>query len=120
MSENRRAHSRIELYALAEIQGEGFIEVLTAHNLSEGGVFLSARSDDCPWLVIGTIFDLTIALAHEGSDPELLVQAKGRVVHRDGGVAQGIYGIGVAFEEIDGDNRAQLSAMLVEARSQHK
>lgn len=119
MSENRRAYPRIELYAQVEIPREGHIEVLVAHNLSEGGVFLSARPDECRWLVAGTSFDLAIALADGGNDPvadELLVQAKGRVVHRDRGADRGIPGIGVTFEEIDDENRAQLRAMLVRAR----
>lgn len=121
MSENRRAHGRVELYAQVEIPREGHVEVLIAHNLSEGGVFLSARPHECPWLVAGTTFDLTIALSDDGTslaDLELLVQAKARVVHRDRGAARGIFGVGVIFEEIDEENRTQLLAMLAHARKQ--
>ncbi len=122
MSDNRRAHVRIELFAQVEIPREGHIEVLVAHNLSEGGVFLSARADECPWLVPGTTFDLAIALADEGAGPgddDLLVHAKGRVVHRDRGAAIGIHGVGVVFEQIDDENRRELRAMLVRARRNH-
>lgn len=122
MSTERRKHLRIALLAQVEIPHDGSVVLLTAYNLSEGGMFLAAAPHECPWLVAGASVELAIALAEEGGqepdEDDLLVQARGRVLWR---VAdQHPPGLGIAFEEMDEANRAQLSVMIDRARRRWK
>lgn len=120
----RREHARVELYAHVEVPHDGIIEILTIHDLSEGGVFLAARRGEFPWLAVGTHLDLTIAVSEaeeevpgeESSSGEdgALVPVRGHVVRRSG--SGGRPGVGVAFIGLDPASRARLRRIIARVR----
>jgi hypothetical protein len=111
----RRRHDRTIVAAEVEIVREREIEVLFALDLSEGGLFLSARPDESPWLTPSVPDLLSISLAE--LDDDLVVRARGRVMWRQDDSRGEMPGIGVAFEELDEGNRAALERMLAGARA---
>ena len=116
-TKDRRKHERVNLLAEVQIPHDQEIEFLFARDLSEGGVFLSARPDESPWLLPGVPVELTIALANEpGGAAGLAIHALGRVVWRQDRSTGNQPGIGVAFEQLDEQNRAKLLHVLAHVR----
>src|SRR5262245_30878418 len=103
MTRDRRRQERVPVLAEVEILRDGRVELHFALDLSEGGVFLSARSDESPWMTPGVPVALSIAIA---DGPDLVLFAHGRVVWRQDESSSDLPGIGIAFEEMTDANRA--------------
>jgi len=113
MTSDRRRLERVPVLAEVEVVRDGRVEVHFALDLSEGGAFLSARSDESPWMTPGVAVALSISIA---DGPELVLFARGRVVWRRDESSSDLPGIGIAFEEMTDANRAILHQLLAAAR----
>src|SRR5687767_8515598 len=112
----RRKHDRIELVAEVEIPHDDELEILFAHDLSEGGVFLAARPDESPWLLPGVPVDVAIALPGS-EDPGLVIRTRGRVVWRQDASSGNPPGIGVAFDVLDAETLSVIRRVLGRIRA---
>ena len=118
MRKERRKHERVHLLAEVQIPHDDDLEVLFGRDLSEGGIFLAAGPDESPWLLPGVPVDLTIALASEPGGPDgLTIKARGRVMWRLDRSSGAQPGIGVAFEQLDEENRDALLRVLAHVRA---
>jgi hypothetical protein len=114
MTRDRRQLERVPVLAEVEVLRDGHVELHFALDLSEGGLFLSARSSESPWMTPGTPISMSISIA-DGPAPVLF--ARGRVVWRQEESSTDLPGIGVAFDEMTDANRAILHQLLAAARA---
>lgn len=114
MTRDRRRLERVPVLAEVEVVRDGCVELHFALDLSEGGVFLSARSDESPWMTPGVQVALSISIT---DGPDRLLFARGRVAWRQDESASDMPGIGIAFEEMTDANRAILRQMIADARA---
>lgn len=84
---NRREHPRVELVATVEVAAGSEVMLLTAKNLSAGGVFLEGRPADYPALRRGTAVNMTIAMEATETPrpgapppPPLVARVHGKIV----------------------------------------
>jgi hypothetical protein len=123
--ENRRAHPRVELVATVEVAASGGdLIVLTATNLSMGGVFLEAKPSDHPVFRRGVLVDLSISLADSASvddtssaapPPPQVVRAKGKIVRIQMPAPDTPSGFGVVITELSKEDVPRLHALLAQA-----
>jgi PilZ domain len=124
--ENRRAHPRIELVATVEVAAGGDdLIVLTATNLSMGGVFLEANPSDYPVFRRGVIVDLSISLADSASvddksgghapPPPQVVRAKGKIVRIQMPAPDTPSGYGIVITDLPPSEVPRLHALLARA-----
>lgn len=114
MTRERRRLERVPVLAEVEVVHEGRVEVHFALDLSEGGVFLSAHSDESPWMTPGVPVALSISTA---DGPDRLIFARGRVAWRQDESTSDLPGIGIVFEEMTDANRATLRQMIADAKA---
>jgi hypothetical protein len=124
-TENRRAHPRVELVATVEVAAsDGELVVLTATNLSMGGVFLEANPLEHPTLRRGVLVDLSISLADsaDASDssphappPPQVVRAKGKIVRIQMPAPNIPSGYGLVITELPQAEVPRLHALLARA-----
>lgn len=112
MSHDRRRLERVPVLAEVEVVHDGRVEVHFALDLSEGGVFLSARSDESPWMTPGVPVALSITIA------DRLLFVRGRVAWRHDESMSDLPGIGISFDEMTDANRATLRHMIADARAE--
>ena len=115
MTRDRRRLERVPVLAEVEVVHEGRVEVHYALDLSEGGVFLSATSNESPWMTPGVPVALSITIAD--APPDQLLFARGRVAWRLDESASDLPGIGITFEEMTDANRATLRRMIAHAKA---
>jgi hypothetical protein len=115
MTRDRRRLERVPVLAEVEVVHDGRVEVHFALDLSEGGVFLSARSDESPWMTPGVPVALSITIAD--APPDQLFFARGRVAWRQDESASDVPGVGIVFEEMTDANRATLRQMIADAKA---
>jgi hypothetical protein len=114
MTRDRRRLERVPVLAEVEVVHDGRVEVHFALDLSEGGLFLSARSVESPWMTPGAPVALSITIA-DGPAPVLF--ARGLVVWRQDESTTDLPGIGIAFEPMSDANRAILLQLLAIAKA---
>jgi hypothetical protein len=126
--DNRRAHPRVELVATVEVAAGGDdVIVLTATNLSMGGVFLEANPSDYPILRRGVQVDLVISLAdsvdvedearsHAAPPPPQILHVKGKIVRIQMPAPDTPSGYGVVISDLDPAERPKMQALLGRAR----
>ncbi len=123
-SQNRRT-PRIEVYAQAELAGQG-VCIIAVRNVSAGGVYLEGTPAQYPALGPGVELDLTIFGSEDGhgADPEYNILCKARVIRIDLGVeGKRPPGFGATIEPVDQDAREHLTSLLLRAsgyRAGHK
>jgi hypothetical protein len=123
--ENRRAHPRVELVATVEVAAGGDdLIVLTATNLSMGGVFLEATPSDYPIFRRGVLVDLSISLADSASvddtgssapPPPQVVRAKGKIVRIQMPAPDTPSGFGIVITDLAKEDVPRLHALLAQA-----
>jgi hypothetical protein len=115
----------VELVATVEIAagGEDLI-VLTATNLSMGGVFLEAKPSDFPNFRRGVLVDLSISLADSASvdetsnsapPPPQVVRAKGKIVRIQMPAPDTPSGFGIVITDLSPADVPKLHALLAQA-----
>lgn len=114
MSSDRRRLERVPVLAEVEVVHDGRVELHFALDLSEGGAFLSARSDESPWMTPGVPVALSISIA---DGPDQVIFARGRVAWRQDESASDLPGIGIVFDEMTDANRATLRRMIADAKA---
>ena len=130
--ENRRAHPRVELVATVEVAaGSDDLIVLTATNLSMGGVFLEANPSDHPAFRRGVLVDLSISLADSadaGDDfggastppPPQVVHARGKIVRIQMPAPDMPSGFGIVMTDLPPTEVPRLHALLARAGPRRK
>ena len=114
MTSDRRRLERVLVLAEVAVVHDGRVEVHFALDLSEGGVFLSARSDESPWMTPGVSVALSISISDR---TDRLIFARGRVAWRREESESDLPGIGIEFEEMTDANRATLRLMIADAKA---
>jgi len=126
--DNRRAHPRVELVATVEVGAsqEDDLIILTATNLSMGGVFLEANPSEHPTLKRGSVIELAISLADTSNvdedfggastpPPPQVVRALGKIVRLQLPAPTAPSGYGVVITELAPQEVPRLHALLARA-----
>jgi len=123
--ENRRAHPRVELVATVEVAASGGeLIILTATNLSIGGVFLEANPSDFPLFRRGVLVELSISLADSAAlededasiaPPPHLVHARGKIVRIQVPAPGTPAGYGIVLTDLPPAELDTLKALLAQA-----
>ncbi len=130
---NRREHPRVELVATVEVAAaEGELIVLTATNLSVGGLFLETDPGEFPVLRRGILLGLTISLADSASvdedaslpasaapPPPQVVRCRGKIVRIQNKAADAPGGFGVVIVDLPASELHALHALLARANHAH-
>jgi hypothetical protein len=116
-----RKSPRIEVYAQAEVRGDGQeIHIMAVRNVSAGGVYLEGTPTEYPELKPGVEFDLVIFGSEEGmgDDPEFNISCKARIIRIDEGFpGKRPPGFGCTIDPVDQDQRDRLTNLLLRASS---
>jgi hypothetical protein len=115
----------VELVATVEVAAsDGDLIVLTATNLSMGGVFLEAKPSDYPIFRRGVLVELSISLAdsadvsdtsHAAPPPPQVVRAKGKIVRIQMPAPDTPSGFGVVITDLPQSEVPRLHALLARA-----
>jgi hypothetical protein len=117
---DRRRHPRIELIASVEIARGDEVFVMTATNVSMGGVFLEGAPEEHPELARGVEVSLTLAVAGRedrggpgrAPPPPQVVRARGKIVRVQQGAPGSPAGFGVVLTQIGADDVARLRTLV--------
>ncbi|MCA9668117.1 MAG: PilZ domain-containing protein [Myxococcales bacterium] len=119
MGSERRRHPRLTLFAQVQLTREDEVHVMSARNVSLGGLFVDAEPEEAPELIVGRTVEVVLfapedAEAAEAAEatseqPEDVV-GSARIVRAEATSARS--GFGLQFTRLDPQNMRRLAQLL--------
>jgi c-di-GMP-binding flagellar brake protein YcgR len=110
-----REHPRVDLFAQVQVTGEAEVHIMSARNISRGGIFLQGEPTEFPGLQPGVEVAIVIFVGEELGLAEVRLRA--RVVRVDERGKAAIPGFGLQFIVIERTQGKMLDQLIAAAHT---